>query len=85
MGVFDRKKEVARLQKRISELEEENKKLNEVIIQLKENHAIHVSQLKDRKYKSPLTMDIPYKNIDDKAVNELLRIFGNNCIEVSND
>lgn len=44
-----------------------------------------VSQLKDRKYKYPLTMDIPYKNIDDKVVNELLRIFGNNCIEVSND
>ena len=48
MGVFDRKKEIARLQKRISELEEENKKLNEVIKQLKENHAIHVSQLKDK-------------------------------------
>ena len=32
MGVFDKKKEIAKLQKRISELEEENKKLNEVII-----------------------------------------------------
>lgn len=48
MGVFDRKKEVARLQKRISELEEENKELNEVIKQLKENHAVHVHQLKDK-------------------------------------
>lgn len=48
MGVFDKKKEIAKLQKRISELEEENKKLNEVIKQLKENHAIHVSQLKDK-------------------------------------
>ena len=31
MGVFDKKKEIARLKKRVSELEEENKELSEVI------------------------------------------------------
>lgn len=44
-----------------------------------------ISQLKKRLYKYPLNFNTPYKNIDNKAINELFRIFGKNSIEVLDD
>lgn len=48
MGVFSKKEQVKRMENRINELEEEKAELEEVIRKLKENHALHVSQLKDK-------------------------------------
>ena len=42
-------------------------------------------QLKKRVYKYPLNRDISYHNIEREAVNELIRIFGKNCVEVLDD
>ncbi len=43
------------------------------------------SQLKNAMYNYPLSRNQPYHNVDEKAVEELERIFGANCIEVKND
>ena len=43
------------------------------------------SQIRKKAYSFPLSKDIPYHNIENNAINELVRIFGKNCIEVAND
>ena len=42
-------------------------------------------QLKEKRFKYPLDKATPYKNIEMKAINELIRIFGKDSIEVQND
>ena len=43
------------------------------------------SQIISKKYNYPLLRDVPYKDISPDAVDELIRIFGKDSIEVQND
>lgn len=43
------------------------------------------SQIISKKYNYPLSRDVPYKDISPDAVDELIRIFGKDSIEVQND
>lgn len=48
MGVFSKREQIKRMEKRIEELEQENNEMKEVIRQLKDKHALQVDDLKDK-------------------------------------